>query len=335
MGEENILKTFFGSLAEAVRLKIGINDPIKPIEIAEKIQDIDSSTSGSFHEEVVCYAPNGTQSIKNVVVAKDVTKIKTYAYRGLEKLETVLFLGDTEEIGQFAFDGCVSLSKINFPNSLKTISSFAFRGCRNLDIGLHTFENLTYVGMKAFESTKWYDEHDDGIVYVGKNVYIYKGNIPEGGAVVFSPETYSVSPNAFYSREDLYYVEGYSERIGASAFQGCVNLKEVIIHQIDGHRLFVNTQAFLGCSSLETVYFDDINLIDVSVFTDCPKLSKIYLMNKSVVAENVKGLTIFQNKPNVTIYVAKGMLTAWKTKLGDIVNGELGSMYNIVEYTNE
>ena len=63
-----------------------------------------------------------------------------------------------------------------------SIGSRAFYGCTNL--GTITIpENIEAIGSYAFANTLWYNNKPDGLVYVGKTVYKYKGTMPDNTSI--------------------------------------------------------------------------------------------------------------------------------------------------------
>ena len=320
----NILQEFFTNLADAVRLKLNEETEYKPTEIADKIGDIDSKSSGSFYEEVECFVPNGTKSVTYVVVSKEVTDIKAGAYAKFTNLTDVVFLGDVTTIGQSAFDGCTSLSRINLSDSLKRVDGNAFRNCSSLE-EINFTDNLTYVGATTFNGSAWYAKQAAGVVYAGRIACGYKGTMTDG-VVEFKEGTYGTSLQLFYDNKNVISVKGYiSNNVESHTFALCTNLKSVELHQKDGEAIALQASSFQGCTSLEEVYFDNIKALNsTGIFQNCPNMRSICLLNKdssSVEAiTSLVGLSVFKGNTNVTIYVADGTIDAWKKKLGN--NGE-------------
>ena len=80
-------------------------------------------------------------------------------------------------IGSYAFSGCTGLTSITIPNSVTTIGSYAFSGCTGLS-SITIPNSVTKVESNAFKNTPWYDNLPDGVVYLGKVAYLYKGTMP-------------------------------------------------------------------------------------------------------------------------------------------------------------
>ena len=328
----NILHEFFKNLADAVRLKLNTDDKYIPTEIAGKIDKIDSSTSGSFHEEVECFVPNGIKSVESVVVSKEVDTITSGAYASFSKLVQVILLGDVIRIEENAFNGCSSLTNINLSDNIQHIGRMAFYNCGSLET-INLPNSLIYVGFGAFTGSGWYTKQAPGVVYAGRIACSYKGAM-SNGEVYFKEDTYSVCAQLFERSTEIKKVTGYvSTKIETQAFASCTNLDSVELHQKDGEAIILEGNAFKGCTSLREIYFDNIKSIKYGSFDNCPNILSVCLLNNATSIESLSeiiGLATFKNKPNVTIYVADGTIDAWRQKLGN--NGE---GYNIALYSDK
>ncbi len=72
-----------------------------------------------------------------------------------------------------AFNGCIKLERIKFSSNLDTV-------CEN-----------------AFNNTKWFNNQPNGLVYVGKVAYKYKGDMPRNTKITVKSDTVSISESAF------------------------------------------------------------------------------------------------------------------------------------------
>ncbi|MGN0796846.1 MAG: leucine-rich repeat protein [Christensenellales bacterium] len=88
-----------------------------------------------------------------VVIPPGVTKIEARAFFGNSNLTDVVVPDSVVSIGRSAFSNCNKLSNIVMPGSVIS------------------------VGYNAFFGTAWYDRQPDGLVYLRRVLYKYKGKI--------------------------------------------------------------------------------------------------------------------------------------------------------------
>lgn len=110
-------------------------------------------------------------------------------------------------IGVRAFVGAPNINSISLPNSVITI------------------------GEGAFETTQWYQNQLDGLVYVGQVAYKYKGKMPENAKIVIKDGTRGIADDAFNSSTSLTSISLPSSliSIGEVAFVWCNNLIDIAI----------------------------------------------------------------------------------------------------------
>ena len=173
--------------------------------------------------------------ITNLVIPNDITEIKNYAFYGCTGLNSVSIPNSITSIGEESFMDCTGLTKISIPNS------------------------VTYIGNKAFYGTPWYNEHEDGLVYLGNILYAYKGTMPENTSIKIADGTSTIGNGVFSGCSGLTSVTipNSVTLIGESAFYNCTGLTSITI---PNSVTKIGSKAFYNCSSVRSIVVDDDNM---------------------------------------------------------------------------
>lgn len=156
------------------------------------------------------------------------------------------------------------------------MGEYAFSGCENL-ASVTVSDDLPYVGGRAFEKTKWLNSQPDGVVYIGKSAYGYKGDMPKNTELSLKSGITNISGYAFYEEKNLTSVKipETVNRIGNWAFLDCEGLKNVNIP--DGVKR-IESWTFSNCSSLTNITVpDSVTVLDGLAFSYCTNLKNIEL----------------------------------------------------------
>jgi hypothetical protein len=109
------------------------------------------------------------------------------------------------------------------PNSVTRIEPGAFENCRSL-LSITMSDNLTHIQSHTFADTSWFAAQPNGVVYIGRVAYMWKGLIPPNTSYSFREDTVAIAVGFFahYSRDNVISVtipDGVIS-IGGGAFRG-------------------------------------------------------------------------------------------------------------------
>lgn len=181
----------------------------------------------------------GEVTIPSEVNGFTVVEIRSEAFKNCTNLTAVNIPNSVMEISRSAFYGCSGITSIAIPNSVQRIGRYAFANCTALTtISLPNI--LAKIGDSAFKNTAWYNNLPDGMAYIGKVAYKYKGTMPDNTSIELIEGTIGIGSDAFVNYTDQSSIipnTGLSSiiipnsvtYIGLNAFQGCNNLTTVTL----------------------------------------------------------------------------------------------------------
>ena len=213
---------------------------------AKSTEGIDMRFCVSSASNHTCYLSyieryaSGTITIPGEVEGFKVTEIGPAFYNNYNTITKVNLPSTVERIADKAFYGCTSLSSIALDN-VKYIGEEAFYGCTSLS-DVTGRDNLEYIGGYAFDNTSLYNNMPDGLVYLGKVLYKYKGKIPANTEISVNEGTVSISPKTFsnnsYSSSNLVSItlpKSLSD-VSENSLYDCSGLKTIIV--ADGNETY-------------------------------------------------------------------------------------------------
>ena len=201
----------------------------------------------------------GQYTLETVVIPDGVKNIRDYAFDYCTGLTSVTIPNSVTSIGGGAFYGCSGLKSITIPSSVTDIQSEAFIKCVNL-IDIIIPECAINIAYHAFYDTAWYNNQPDGVVYLGKILYVYKGTMPKDTSVNIKKGTLGIAEHAFFDQNDLINITIPDSviNIGYGAFKSCESLTTVTIPE--GIKS-IGSEAFAECSNLESIVVVEENSV--------------------------------------------------------------------------
>lgn len=199
--------------------------------------------------------PTGNLIIPSSVIYEglsySVTRIGHHSFYYCSEILSVTIPNSVLTIAASAFNGCVGLTSITIPNSVKIIEYESFYGCTGMtsvtignsvtNIGSRAFYNCSgltlmsipnsvqIIGYDVFYGTGWYNNQEDGILYLDGWCLGYKGDEPIGNLTIIE-NTIGIAENAF---------------------NNCTGLSSLIF---PNSITIICCSAFCGCTSIDTIY---------------------------------------------------------------------------------
>ena len=192
-----------------------------------------------------------TVEIPDYLDGYEVIEIGDNAFYNCSNLTNVVIPESVINIGNSAFLRCSSLRSVVIPNGVKNIGNSAFMNCSNLEI-IEIPDSVVSIGGYAFESTAWYENQQEGVVYAGKVAYIYKGPMSENMSIELEEGTKGIAEYAFRYGGSLkeMIIPDSVIRIGKEAFESCSNLTTITMSK---NIEYIGDSAFSGCTNLSSI----------------------------------------------------------------------------------
>lgn len=152
-------------------------------------------------------------------------------------------------------------------------------------------DTVKIINNAELRDSKWYNNHPDGVVYIGKVAYKYKGEAPENGVVEIKEGTKYIRENAF-RYDSLYSCE----------------MKQIILPE---GLVEIGHKAFDGCEKLESITLpESLEMLWGGVFSGCKNLKEINFPDKYIKLSigDFEDTAWLKNQPEGLIYAGKSMV---------------------------
>ena len=285
------------------------NNSITSVTLPESVTQIDNyafDESDFFNNqpEGVFYVGNHACGYKGnatgAVIIKEGTKyISSNAFSSCYEMSSVSLPDGLKSIGSYAFGG-TNLSSIVIPESVEEIGFRAFSDCSNLSE--ITLPDKYVHQYNSFDRTAWYNNQEDGVLYLGNYVYGYKGLMPENCSITLKDGIKYIAYQTFYNMGNLKSISipKSVKIIEDMVFYRCNNL-ETIDFREDGLLETVGSYAFSGCRSLVSAQLPhSIKTIDFGAFQSCEKLS-LFIIPESTESIGRFAFSYCKNLTSITI----------------------------------
>ena len=275
-------------------------------------------------------SPWAYSDIKSVVINPGVTTIGKSSFFGCEMLTSISISESVKSIGDLAFYGCKELTNLTIPDGVTSIGGNAFHYCESLE-SINIPDSVESVGVNAFGSTAWFNKQPNGLVYVGKIAYKFKGEMPENTSLEIKNGTIGIADYAFWRCNGLtsITIPASVRNIGEEAFYECKKLTNVTIP--DGV-MKIGSAAFRFCEKLTSVTIPkSVTKIGEIVFEGCVSINSIDVDEENAYYDSRNGCNaIIETKTNTLIKGCKNtVIDNSITKIDDYAFNRCSSLKSI------
>ena len=239
----------------------------------------------------------GCSSLSSVTMSNGVKTIEWQAFKDCTLLTTVSIPGSVKDIGGESFLDCTKLTNVTIGNGVENIGSKAFNGCSSLS-SISFPSTIVSMPNDAVYGTLWYTNLPEGLTYIGKIAFKYKGTL--SGSLTIKSGTLSIADYCFQDNEMISVSFPNSlTSIGNYSFSGCAGLKSVNLpasitslgdyafEKCTGLTSFsiplnvtIGKYMLSGCTGLTSVTFaNGITTISNGILSGCTGIKEVILPN--------------------------------------------------------
>ena len=143
----------------------------------------------------------GCINLAQVIMPEGISVIDFGAFEDCRKLAQISLPSALKKIGTSAFNGCASLSRIDIPASVEIVEQTAFANCTALaEIRV---SSVIRIKRDAFKNTAFFSNAGQGVVYIGKTAYVYKGSMEPDTQIVFNESTVEIAEECLAGQTNM------------------------------------------------------------------------------------------------------------------------------------
>ena len=288
-------------------------DRLKSVEIPSTVRNIGASSFRNCVNLSKVILPESLEnlgdsafqyctSLSDITSLNNLASLGASAFQGCSALTRIHLPSGLTTINAKAFQDCISLAESSIPESVVEIKEYAFYNCTNLQtivfhdalkkIGISAFarcssltninipESIAEVGEHAFYDTPWYDNLDDGPVYLGKIAYSYHGEMPVGTKIYVNEGIENIDGDFLSEWPNLEYVylPKSVKTFHSKAFLNCTHLKALDFAE----EMEITTLPLIkGCNSLVSISIPNA-ICRFGGFDECDNLKEIHVSDLKV-----------------------------------------------------
>lgn len=215
----------------------------------------------------------GCTNLSDVKIGVNVRKIEGYSFKNCINLKCITISDSIESCGQYSFENC-NIEKIIFADGTETINNNMIV-CNTVE-SIVVPDSVTKIKGGILDNTDWYKQQNEGLIYAGRILYKYKGEMPDNTSIVLKDGTVEIADSAFSGCEALKKIllPNSLKEIGNYAFSRCVNLTNITIPSGVNR---IGQNAFYQSGLVEIYIPGNVKILDNCAFYYCESLSSIYV----------------------------------------------------------
>ncbi len=193
----------------------------------------------------------GTLTLSGIgatVKADSMYKYPWYSFRN--SIKSLIIESGVAGIADYAFDGYASLNSVSIPDS------------------------VIEIGMGALTDTPWNNSLPDGMNYLGRLAYCYRGDVPSDGIIEIRDGTVGTADYAFSRcKAEKIILPDSITRLGKGAFFYCEQLKHITLPK---NITSIPHRLFSSCTTIEEIVIPQgVTSIGFGAFEVCKALTYV------------------------------------------------------------